>query len=123
MSKKDISIDNIKGVTSTQSINTKKGLISKLNEKPLKYFTQGILTFGFITDGINAGMNCGLGIYEHKQQIKEFVGDIGYMVAQIGVPVFELASFAAIGYIAVKGTGMYFDQTIYENSETKSSHT
>jgi len=48
----------------------------------------------------------------YRDSIREFMGNPGYWMLQMGVPIFNFATFSFLGFLSVKGTGEYIKKSI-----------
>ena len=97
--------------------NPNNGLVARISQSPCRYASQFIITLQFINETLNVGLESIKKIERYAPQIKQVAGDVGVYSSLIGLPLLSMATIAALGYVAVKGTGMYFD-THLENGNS-----
>jgi len=93
-----------------------KNLIERVKEKPARYLAQSTLTLIFVGETLDVGTKIAEKINKYEPQIKNFVGELGYWPLQIGLPIVEVGLMAALGYIAIKGAGMFLDKHWYDSN-------
>ena len=92
----------------------KKNLIQRIGERPLRYITQSMLTLQFITESLEHGVKVTDKIHNYASQIREVAGQGGYLIAQVGLPITQMAAIGILGYVATKGAGMFLDKHWYQ---------
>lgn len=91
-----------------------EGLISKIKEKPMKYFIEGTIATTFLANIVTNGREFATNIDKYDSQVRTFSENIGYLTLQIGLPLVCVGASALFGYIATKGAGLWFDKYYYK---------
>jgi len=90
-------------------------LISRLEEKPMRYVAQASLAAFFAGETLGAIVKWTEGINNYEPQISGVAGEIGHWTSQIAHLMGEVGIIAGLGYIATKGAGMYLDRHLYKS--------
>lgn len=104
-----------------QETNIGKGLIGRVSEKPLGYAVQGLITLDFMAGTLRSGAESLQTVEKYTPQIKQIAGNAGIFASYLSLPLLSMALTAALGYIAVKGAGMYIDRHWYTKNTSDSN--
>nr|MBI4156629.1 hypothetical protein [Candidatus Woesearchaeota archaeon] len=94
-------------------------LISQVKKKPMKYLLQGTVGIALLNEAIDNTIRLENYVHKYEPQIRNIVGYAGYLTGQIGIPLVETAGILGLGYIAMKGTGMFMEKYYYKPSKVK----
>ena len=96
-------------------------LVQRIKEKPAKFIVQASLVGTFLNETIEMGEKFAKYVHNYEPQIRDAIGSAGYWAGQIGLPLAKAGVAAGIGYIAVKGAGMFMDKHWYNEPQLENS--
>jgi len=92
--------------------------------KPIAKATKMMVQYGigihYLDHGLDQIVKWSERVQNNENSIRDFVGNAGYTVAQVGMPTLSVLVAAYFGYICVKGAGMFFDKHYYKNEDIPS---